>query len=398
MKILVVNCGSSSLKYQLINMEDESVIAKGNFERIGEEEAFLTHKIADKKWVINKAVQNHEQALETILGQLLCEEYGVIKSLEEIDAIGHRIVHGGELFDKSVLIDEEVVNKIQDCAVLAPLHNPAAILGIRACQEAMPGKPMSAVFDTAFHQTMPAENYIYPIPYEYYEKHRIRKYGAHGTSHQFVANIAAALENKPIEDLKIVTCHLGQGASITAVKAGKSIDTSMGLSPLGGIAMVTRSGDLDPSIVTDIMEKENLTAKEMNSILNKKSGLYGITGLDPDFREIELASKDEDKPRAKIAIKLFTRTIAQFIAKYAVSMEGIDVIVFTGGIGENQSDIRKAICKNLEFMGLVIDEEKNTIRGEEILITKPESKIKAYIIPTNEELVIARDTKKLIEK
>lgn len=398
MKVLVVNCGSSSLKYQLINMEDESVIAKGNFERIGEEEAFLTHKIADKKWVINKAVKNHEQALETILEQLLCEEYGVIESLDEIDAIGHRIVHGGELFDKSVLIDEEVVGKIQDCAVLAPLHNPAAILGIRACQEAMPGKPMSAVFDTAFHQTMPAENYIYPIPYEYYEKHRIRKYGAHGTSHQFVANIAAALENKQIEDLKIVTCHLGQGASITAVKAGKSIDTSMGLSPLGGIAMVTRSGDLDPSIVTDIMEKENLTAKEMNSILNKKSGLYGITGLDPDFREIELASKDEDKPRAKIAIKLFTRTIAQFIAKYAVSMEGIDVIVFTGGIGENQSDIRKAICKNLEFMGLVIDEEKNTIRGEEILITKPESKIKAYIIPTNEELVIARDTKKLIEK
>ena len=398
MKVLVVNCGSSSLKYQLINMEDESVIAKGNFERIGEEEAFLTHKIADKKWVINKAVKNHEEALETILGQLLCEEYGVIKSLEEIDAIGHRIVHGGELFDKSVLIDEEVIKKIEDCAVLAPLHNPAAILGIRACQQAMPGKPMSAVFDTAFHQTMPAENYIYPIPYKYYEKHRIRKYGAHGTSHQFVANIAATLENKSIEDLKIVTCHLGQGASITAVKGGESIDTSMGLSPLGGIAMVTRSGDLDPSIVTDIMEKENITAKEMNTILNKKSGLYGITGLDPDFREIEAASKDETKPRAKIAIKLFTRTIAQFIAKYAVSMEGIDVIVFTGGIGENQTDIRKAICKNLEFMGLIIDEEKNNIRGEEILITKPESKIKAYIIPTNEELVIARDTKKLIEQ
>ena len=257
---------------------------------------------------------------------------------------------------------------------------------------------MSAVFDTAFHQTMPAENYIYPIPYKYYEKYRIRKYGAHGTSHQFVANIAANLENKSIEDLKIVTCHLGQGASITAVDGGKSIDTSMGLSPLGGIAMVTRSGDLDPSIVTDIMEKENISPKDMNSLLNKKSGLYGISGLDPDFREIEAASYDPEQPKAKIAIEVFTKTIAQFIAKYAVSMKGIDVVVFTGGIGENQSNVRKKICENLEFMGLMLDEDKNTIRGEEILITKPESKIKAYIIPTNEELVIARDTKKLIEE
>ena len=257
---------------------------------------------------------------------------------------------------------------------------------------------MSAVFDTAFHQTMPAENYIYPIPYEYYEKYRIRKYGAHGTSHQFVANIAARLENKSIEDLKIVTCHLGQGASITAVDGGKSIDTSMGLSPLGGIAMVTRSGDLDPSIVTDIMEKENISPKEMNSLLNKKSGLYGISGLDPDFREIEAASSDPSKPRAKIAIELFTRTIAQFVARYAVSMKGIDVVVFTGGIGENQSEVRKKICEYLGFMGLVLDEEKNKVRGEEILITKPESKLKAYIIPTNEELVIARDTKKLVEE
>jgi len=244
---------------------------------------------------------------------------------------------------------------------------------------------------------MPAENYIYPIPYEFYEKHRIRKYGAHGTSHQYVSKIAAKLEGKPIEDLKIVTCHLGQGASITAVDGGKSIDTSMGLSPLGGIAMVTRSGDLDPSIVTDIMEKENLTAKEVNTLLNKKSGLYGITGLDPDFRQIELASYDDDKPKAKIAIELFTKTIAQFVAKYAVSMGGLDVVVFTGGIGENQINIRKKICNYLKFMGLEIDEEVNNVRGEEILITKPESKIKAYIIPTNEELVIARDTKYLVE-
>ena len=397
MKILVVNCGSSSLKYQLINMEDESVLAKGNFERIGEQEAFLTHKVNGNATVIKKPVMNHTEALEVILEQFMNPEYKVIESLKEIDAVGHRIVHGGELFNKSVLIDEDVIEKIDKCATLAPLHNPAAILGIRACQKAMPGVPMSAVFDTAFHQTMPAENYIYPIPYEFYEKYRIRKYGAHGTSHQFVANLAAKLENKPIEDLKIVTCHLGQGASITAVDGGKSIDTSMGLSPLGGIPMVTRSGDLDPSVVTDIMEKENLSAKEVNTLLNKKSGLYGITGLDPDFRQIELASYEPDKPKAHIAIELFTKSIAQFIAKYAVSMKGIDVVVFTGGIGENQINIRKKICRNLEFMGLVIDEDKNNVRGEEVLITKPESKIKAYIIPTNEELVIARDTKNLIK-
>ena len=397
MKILVVNCGSSSLKYQLINMEDESVKAKGNFERIGEQESFLTHKVNGNAYVIKKPVMNHTEALEVILEQFMNPEYKVIDSLKEIDAVGHRIVHGGEIFDKSVLVNEDVIAKIDECAALAPLHNPAAILGIRACQQAMPGVPMATVFDTAFHQTMPAENYIYPIPYEFYEKYRIRKYGAHGTSHQYVSKIAANLEGKSIEDLKIVTCHLGQGASITAIDGGKSIDTSMGLSPLGGIPMVTRSGDLDPSIVTDIMERENLTPKEANSLLNKKSGLYGITGLDPDFRQIELASYEEDKPKAHIAIEIFTKSIAQFVAKYAVSMGGLDVVVFTGGIGENQINIRKKICNYLKFMGLEIDEEVNNVRGEEILITKPESKIKAYIIPTNEELVIARDTKALVE-
>lgn len=396
MKILVVNCGSSSLKYQLINMEDESVLAKGNYERIGENEAFVTHKVADKKWVINKAVMNHEEALKIVLEQLSNSEYGVIKSLSEIDAVGHRIVHGGELFDKSVLIDEDVISKIEECSALAPLHNPAAVLGIRACQKEMPGVPMSAVFDTAFHQTIPAENYIYPIPYEMYEKYRIRKYGAHGTSHQYVSKIAATLMNKPIEKLKIVTCHLGQGASITAIDGGKSIDTSMGLSPLGGIPMVTRSGDLDPSVVTDIMEKENLTAKEVNTLLNKKSGLYGISGLNPDFREIELASYEDDKPKAKIAIELFTKSIAQFIAKYAVSMKGIDTVVFTGGIGENQINVRKKICENLKFMGINLDEEKNNVRGEETEISTNDSKVKIFIIPTNEELMIARDTKKLV--
>ena len=397
MKILVVNCGSSSLKYQLINMEDESVLAKGNFERIGENEAFLTHKVNGNAYVIKKPVMNHTEALEVILEQFMNPEYKVIDSLKEIDAVGHRIVHGGELFDKSVLVDEDVIAKIDKCAALAPLHNPAAILGIRACQKEMHGVPMVTVFDTAFHQTMPAENYIYPIPYEFYEKYRIRKYGAHGTSHQFVSKIAADLEGKPIEELKIVTCHLGQGASITAIDGGKSIDTSMGLSPLGGIPMVTRSGDLDPSIVTDIMEREGLSPKEANTLLNKKSGLYGITGLDPDFRQIELASYEPDKPKAHMAIEIFTKSIAQFIAKYAVSMGGLDVIVFTGGIGENQINIRKKICNYLKFMGVEIDEEVNNVRGKETLITKPESKIKAYIIPTNEELVIARDTKALVE-
>lgn len=397
MKILVVNCGSSSLKYQLINMEDESVLAKGNFERIGEDEAFLTHKVNGEKYVINSPVKNHEEALKIILEQLSHEEYGVIKSLKEIDAVGHRIVHGGELFDKSVLVDEDVIAKINECAPLAPLHNPAAILGIRACEKAMPGVPMVTTFDTAFHQTMPVENYIYPIPYEYYEKYKIRKYGAHGTSHQYVSKIAAEMMHKNIEDTKIVTCHLGQGASITAIKGGKSIDTSMGLSPLGGIAMVTRSGDLDPSVVTDIMGRENISPKDMNSILNKKSGLYGITGLVPDFREIEKASYDEEKPKAKTAITLFCQTIAQFIAKYAVSLKGLDAVVFTGGIGENQVNIRKQICEDLEWMGLKIDLKQNEIRGEEIKISTPDSKVEVFIIPTNEELVIARDTKALVE-
>ena len=397
MKVLVVNCGSSSLKYQLIDMDGEKLLAKGNFERIGEQEAFVTHKVNGEKYIIKTPVMNHEEALKIILGQLVHEDYGVIKDLSEIDAVGHRVVHGGELFDKSVKIDEEKKKKIEQCASLAPLHNPAGVLGIRACQKAMPGVPMAAVFDTAFHQTMPEHNYLYPIPYEYYEKYRIRKYGFHGTSHQFVSKRAAEIIGKPIENLKIVTCHIGQGASLCAIDGGKSIDTSMGLSPLGGIAMVTRSGDLDPSVVTEIMDRENLSAKEVNTVLNKKSGLYGITGLNPDFREIELASYEPDQPKAQVAIELFTQTIAQYIAKYAVSLKGIDLIVFTGGIGENQINIRKKICEDLEWTGLKIDLEKNNIQGEEVKISSDNSKILAYVIPTDEEIVIARDTKSLVE-
>ena len=397
MKVLVVNCGSSSLKYQLIDMEEEKVLAKGNFERIGEQESFVTHKVNGEKYVTKTPVMNHEEALQIILGELVHNDYGVIKELSEIDAVGHRLVHGGEIFDKSVLIDEDVIAKFESCSSLAPLHNPAGVLGMRACQKAMPGKPMVGVFDTAFHQTMPKENYLYPIPYEFYEKYGIRKYGFHGTSHQYVSKRCAEIMGKNIEDLKIVTCHLGQGASICAIDGGKSVDTSMGLSPLGGIAMVTRAGDLDPSVVTEIMDREGLTAKEVNSLLNKKSGLYGMTGLNPDFREIELASYEDDKPKAKTAIKLFTKTIAQFVAKYAVSLNGIDTIIFTGGIGENQINIRKAICEHLAWMGVEIDLDKNNVRSEETKISTANSKVEVYIVPTDEEMVIARDTKAIVE-
>lgn len=395
MKILVLNCGSSSLKYQLINMENEEVMCKGNFERIGEDESFLTHKIKESKQIIKHKVNSHDEALKIIIDQILNKDYGVINNLKEINAVGHRIVHGGEIFDKSVLIDEKVIEDIEKCATFAPLHNPAAVLGIKACIEIMKDIPMVAVFDTAFHQTMPKENYIYPIPYEYYEKLRVRKYGAHGTSHSYVANRVAELMNKNIEELKIITCHLGQGASLCAIQNGKCVDTSMGLTPLGGIAMVTRAGDLDPSVVTYIMKKENLTPDEMENILNKKSGLAAISKLVPDFREIEnQSSKNED---AQIAIKKFNSIVAQYIARYAAELNGVDVVVFTGGIGENQIDVRRGICKNLSFMGINIDEEKNNIKGEEKEISDSNSKVKVWVIPTNEELMIAKDCLKLIK-
>ena len=397
MKILVVNCGSSSLKYQLIDMDGEKLVAKGNFERIGEQEAFVTHKVGEEKYVTKKPTMNHEEALNIVLGELTNPEYGVIKDLTEINAVGHRIVAGGELFDKSVLVTEEVVEKIESLIPLAPLHNPAAVKGIRACMHAMPGVPMVVTFDTAFHQTMPKENYLFPVPYEMYEKYGIRRYGAHGTSHQFVSKLCAEMYGKPIEDLKIVTCHIGQGASICAIDGGKSVNTSMGLSPLGGIAMVTRSGDLDPSVVLEIMKRENLTPDEATSLLNKKSGLYGITGLNPDFREIELASYEADQPKAQVAIEIFTKTIAEFVAKYAVSLKGLDAIVFTGGIGENQINIRKKICEDLEWMGVKIDLDKNNVRSEQVEISSEDAKIRTFIIPTNEELVIARDTKSIVE-
>ena len=395
MKILVLNCGSSSLKYQLINMENEEVLASGKYERIGEDEAFITHKVNGQKIEIKHPAKTHEEAVDFTLKQLTNPEYKVIDSLDEISAIGHRLLNGGEKIKESTVINDYVVDVLRECIDLAPLHNPAGIIGIEACKKVMPGKPMVGVFDTTFHQTMPKEKYLYPIPYEYYKKYGIRKYGAHGTSHMYVARRLAEIVNKDIKDLKIVTCHLGQGSSICAVEGGKSIDTSMGLTPLGGIPMVTRAGDLDPSVVTFIMKKENLTADEIESILNKKSGLQTISGMAPDFREIEAASYG-DNERAAIAIEKFKYEIASFVAKYAVAMNGIDYIVFTGGVGENQINIRKGICEKLEFMGVKIDVEANNMRGEEKEITTPDSKIKAYVVPTNEELMIARETARLI--
>ena len=397
MKILVLNCGSSSLKYQLINMENESVLASGKYERIGEDEAFITHKVNGQKIEIKHPAYNHSEAIEFTLKQLTNPEYKVINSLDEINAIGHRLVHGGEKIAESVIIDENVEEVLKEYTDLAPLHNPACILGIEACKQVLPRKPMVGVFDTAFHQTMPKERYIYPIPYKYYEKYSVRKYGFHGTSHMYVSQRLAEMLGKDIKDMKIVTCHLGQGSSICAVDGGKSVDTSMGLTPLAGIPMVTRSGDMDPSVVTFLMKKENLSIEQIEEILNKKSGVQGICGLAPDFREIESASYGKCE-NAAVAMEKFKYEIASYIAKYTMAMNGIDYIVFTGGVGENQINIRKGICDKLSFMGVKTDDEANSTRGEEKEISASDSKIKVYVIPTNEELMIAKETVRLIEK
>ena len=396
MKVLVINCGSSSLKYQLIDMENEQVLAKGNYERISQGNSFVTHKVAGEKYLIEHPVSSHKEAFEIMLEQLQHKDYGVIKDLKEINAIGHRIPHGTDIFDKSVLITDEVITEIEKTTELAPIHNPPTINGIKACKEIMPGKPMVAVFDTAFHHTISKERYIYPVPYKYYEKYKMRKYGFHGTSHRYVSTRVAELIGKKKEELKTVVCHLGQGASLCAVLNGESVDTSMGFTPVAGIPMCARSGDLDPSIVTFLMRKEGLTPDEMDAILNKESGVLGISGVSPDFRDIEKAA-DEGNERAVLARKAYCYLVAQYIAKYGVSMQGIDVIAFTAGIGENQINIRKMICKNLEWLGVKIDLEKNNCRGEEIEISTPDSKIKVWIVPTNEELVIARDTKQIVE-
>ena len=396
MKVLVLNSGSSSLKYQVIDMETEKTLASGYYERIGTDKGFLTHKVNGEKIKLENAVNNHEEALKFVMEQLLDEKYGVIKSLNEIDCIGHRLVHGGEKFNSSVLINDEVIRAVEECVPLAPLHNPAGILGIKACQKEMPGKPNVGVFDTAFHQTISKERYIYPIPYEYYEKYGIRKYGFHGTSHMFVTERISELLERPKEELRIINCHIGQGASICAIQNGKSVETSMGLTPVAGIPMGSRTGDLDPSVVTYIMKKENMTPDQADEMLNKKSGLLGITGISADNRDIEqeLAKGSE---KAKLGLDLYHYAIACYIAKCAVAMNGVDVITFTAGVGERGCESRMEICKQLEFMGVKLDEKANNDAfGKEGKISSEDSKVLVYVVPTNEELMIAKETQRIV--
>ncbi|EOD00553.1 Acetate kinase [Caldisalinibacter kiritimatiensis] len=378
-------------------MTNEEVLAKGLAERIGIEGSRVKHTAKDKeKVVIEKPMSDHKVALEIVLDALVDSNHGAIGSMDEINAVGHRVVHGGEKFARSVVIDDEVMKAIEECAELAPLHNPPNIMGIEACKELMPEVPMVAVFDTAFHQTMPESSYIYPLPYELYEKHGIRKYGFHGTSHKYVANRAVEILGDKMEDVNIVTCHLGNGASLAAVKQGKSIDTSMGFTPLEGLAMGTRSGDIDPAIVPFIMEKEDLSLEEVNNLLNKKSGVLGISGVSSDFRDIEEAA-EEGKERAKLALDKFNSRVKKYVGAYSALMGGLDVLVFTAGLGENSPETREAICEGLEFMGIKIDKEKNNVRGKETIVSTEDSKVKVLVVPTNEELMIARDTMELVK-
>ena len=392
MKILVLNSGSSSLKYQLIEMETETVLAKGNFERVGQNNSFLTHKVGNAKHKFERPVSNHEKAIKFVLTRLLSKQYGVINSVDEIDAIGHRVVHGGEKYTEPIVITPEVLNGLKAIIELAPLHNPASISGMEACMNIMPGKINVAVFDTGFHKTIPEQSYIYPIPYKYYEQYKIRRYGFHGISHEYVSKRVSEIVNKPIEELKIVNCHLGQGASICAIKNGKSVDTSMGFTPLAGIPMGTRSGDLDPSVVTYIAKYRNHTPEEMDEILNKKSGVYGISEVSVDFRDIEAEALEENQ-NAIMALNNFAYNVAQFIAKYAVSMSGIDIITFTAGVGEKDPAEREKICSYLELLGVKLDKQRNNIVVNcEGKISTDDSKIQLFVVPTNEELLIARDT------
>ena len=396
MNVLVINCGSSSLKYQLINSESEAVLAKGLCERIGMDGARLNHTPAGgEKVVIEHPMPDHTVAVQLVINALTDANYGVVKSLDEIDAVGHRIVHGGEKFASSVVINEEVIKAIEECNDLAPLHNPANLIGIRACQKIMANVPMVAVFDTAFHQTMPEKAYMYGLPYEYYEKYKIRRYGFHGTSHDFVSARAAEILGKKREDLKIIVCHLGNGASISAVKNGKCVDTSMGLTPLEGLIMGTRCGDIDPAIVEFIANKENLTVSEVNTIMNKKSGVEGMSKVSSDFRDLSKAM-DEGNALAKMALEAYTYRVAKYIGSYVAAMNGVDVIAFTAGIGENDGRVRAMTGEYLDYLGCGIDPEKNAVRGEEIIISRPGDKVTVMVVPTNEELAIARQTVALI--
>ena len=397
MNILVINAGSSSLKYQLLNPETEQVLAKGLCERIGIDGKF-TYKPTGKQAVkeADVAMPTHSEAIQAVLNALVDKDNGVIASMKEIDAVGHRVVHGGEKFAKSVLITDEVMAAIEECNPLAPLHNPANIIGIKACQKLMPGTPMVAVFDTAFHQTMPPVAYTYALPYEYYEKDAVRRYGFHGTSHKYVSQRAAAMLGKPIEELKLISCHLGNGSSVTAIDGGKSVDTSMGFTPLAGLPMGTRSGDIDAGIMEYLMNKYNMNINEMLTILNKKSGVLGISGVSSDFRDLESAAEQGNK-RAALAVEVFEYGVKKLIGSYAAAMGGVDAIIFTAGVGENGIGNRANIVKGLEFMGVKLDAEANKVRGEETVISAADSKVKILLIPTNEELMIAIDTAALAQ-
>ncbi len=398
MKILVVNCGSSSIKYQLIDMENEQVMAKGLVERIGIPGSVITHRPEGKdKVVIEAEMKNHTVGIKYVIDCLTHPEYGVIKDMKEIDATGHRVAHGGELFSEPELVDQRVFEGVRDLGRLAPLHNPASVMGIEATEEALPGVPMVTVFDTAFHQTMPPKAFLYGIPYNMYKDYAIRSYGFHGTSHKYVAETVAKEIGKPIEDLKIITCHLGNGASITAVDGGKSVDTSMGFTPLGGLIMGTRCGDMDPAVVPFIMEKEGFTPEDMNQFMNKKCGVEGISGVSSDFRDVEEAANNGNE-RARYALDMFIYRVQRYIGAYTAAMNGLDVLVFTAGIGENSITMREEICKNMDFFGITIDPEKNNIRGEIKEISQDSGRVKVYVVPTNEELMIARETKAIVEK
>jgi acetate kinase len=393
MKVLVVNSGSSSIKYQLFNMTDESVLAKGLVERIGIPDAIINHYPSGKNPVIShQDIPNHKVGIKLMMEALLHREYGVIKDVSEISAVGHRVVHGGEKFSGSVLLTDEVMDALRENIELAPLHNPPNILGIEVCKELMPGVPQIGVFDTAFHQTIPECAYLYGIPYKFYKKYKIRRYGFHGTSHNYVAQRAAEILEKPIEELKIITCHLGNGSSITAVKNGVSIDTSLGFGTIAGIIMGTRCGDVDPAVIPFLMDKENLTVKDINKILYKESGLLGLSeGISSDKRDLREKANQGDE-RAIRTISVFTYGIKKYIGAYAAAMGGVDVIVFTAGIGENSQETRAESCEGLEFLGVKIDPEKNKVRGKEAIISNNDSRVKVMVIPTNEELMIAKDT------
>ncbi len=397
MKILVINCGSSSLKFQLIDAVSEETIAKGICERIGIDGSQLVYAPEGQdKQVTEIPMKDHTKAVQLVLEALTNQENGVLKSLDEIGAVGHRMVHGGEKFAGSMLITDEVIKATEECNDLAPLHNPANLIGVRACQELMPETPQVGVYDTAFHQTMPEEAYLYGIPYEYYEKYRIRRYGFHGTSHAYVSRRAAELSGKPYEDLKIIVCHLGNGASVSAVKNGKSVDTSMGMTPLEGLIMGTRSGDIDPAIIEFLVEKEHKTVQEVLNILNKQSGMVGLqNGGSSDFRDVEKAYR-AGKPEAVRTINAYVYRIAKYIGAYTAAMNGVDIICFTAGIGENNGFIREKVCAYLEYLGITLDQQANARRGEDLVVSTPQSKVAVMAIPTNEELVIARDTYSIV--